>query len=144
MASALSALFAQLVVVQRFGLSTRTLMRGGVVIGIVTYLLFILVPEYGVLTFAMVLQGLAFGMIRPGHSAAASLAVTPKEQGAVAGLLGGTGAIGHIGSPLVVLVFYQGLGHQSPYWLCTVLMLALLAALYLHPSFRVALEHDRP
>lgn len=145
MASALAALFSQLVIVQRFGLSTRALMRGGVAIGFFTYLLFIFAPAYGALTFAMVCQGLAFGMIRPGHAAAASLAVTPKEQGAVAGLLGGTGAAGHILSPLIVIVFYQGLGPQSAYWLCAVLMAMLFASLYLHPSFKVILErHHAP
>jgi MFS family permease len=89
----------------------------------------------------MVAQGFAFGMARPGFSAAASLVVTPKEQGAVAGLLGGTGAAGHVFSPLIVLVFYQGLGPESAYWLCACLMGALLAALYLHPSFKVI--HER-
>jgi MFS family permease len=142
MASALSALFAQLVVVQRFGLSTRALMRAGIGLGFLTYLAIIFAPTYGVLTFAMVAQGFAFGMARPGFSAAASLAVTPKEQGAVAGLLGSTGAIGHIVSPLLVVIFYQGMGPQAPYWLCAGLMGVLCVALYIHPSFRVIRERD--
>ncbi|TNE57385.1 MAG: MFS transporter [Alphaproteobacteria bacterium] len=150
MASALAALFSQLFVVQRFGLSTRALMRGGTAVGILTYVLFIFIPEYSVLTLAMVLQGFAFGMIRPGHSAAASLAVASEEQGAVAGLLGGTGAVGHIIAPVIVAVFYQGVGPQSVYWLCLGLMLLLLVTLYVHPAFKVILEHrhrevvDRP
>ncbi len=142
MGSALAALFAQLVIVQRFGLSTRALMRGGIGLGAVTYLMFVLAPAYGPLTFAMVLQGLAFGLARPGFSAAASLAVKPDEQGMVAGLLGSTGAAGHIASPLVVLVFYQGMGPASPYLLCLGLMSILFASLYLVPAFRVIRERQ--
>jgi len=142
MASALAALFSQLVVVQRFGLSTRALMRGGVGIGLLTYVAIIFAPTYGTLTFALVMQGLAFGMVRPGFSAAASLAVSPKEQGAVAGLLGSTAAVGHIISPVLVVVFYQGLGPQAPYVLCAVLMTLLFATLYIHPAFKVIRERE--
>jgi len=142
MASALAALFSQLVVVQRFGLSTRALMRAGIGLGFMTYLAIIFAPTFGALTFAMVMQGLAFGMARPGFAAAASLAVTPKEQGAVAGLLGSTGAVGHIISPVMVLIFYQGMGPQAPYWLCAGLMAVLFATLYIHPGFKVIRERN--
>jgi MFS family permease len=142
MGSALAALFAQLVVVQRYGMTTRALMRGGIGLAAFTYLLFVIAPAYGPLTFAMVLQGLAFGLARPGFSAAASLAVDPDEQGMVAGLLGSTGAAGHIVSPLVVLVFYQGIGPASPYLLCLGLLAALFVSLYFVPAFRVVRERQ--
>ena len=44
--------------------------------------------------FALVLIGFGFGMARPGFTSAASLAVTSKEQGAVAGILSGASATG--------------------------------------------------
>jgi len=137
MASALAALFSQLVVVQRFGLSTRALMRGGIGLGLLTYMAIVLAPTYGALTFALVMQGLAFGMAKPGFSAAASLAVTPREQGAVAGLLGSTLAVGHIISPVLVVIFYQGMGPQAPYVLCALLMALLFATLYILPAFKL-------
>ena len=128
--------------VQRFGMTTRGLMRGGTAIAILTYVLFVAAPAYGPLTFAMVIQGLAFGLLRPGFAAAASLSVTAEEQGMVAGLLGSTGAAGHIFSPLVVFVFYQGIGPASPYYLCLGLLTALLLSLYLHPAFQVVRERN--
>jgi len=142
MASALAALFSQLVVVQRFGLSTRALMRIGVGLGLLTYVAMIFSSTYGTLTFALVMQGLAFGMIRPGFMAAASLAVTPGEQGAVAGLLNATLAVGHIISPVLVMVFYQGMSPQAPYVLCCLLMTVLFASLYTHPAFKVIRERE--
>jgi len=142
MASALAATFSQLVVVQRFGLTTRALMRIGVGLGLLTYVVIIFASTYGMLTFALVIQGLAFGMIRPGYMAAASLAVTPKEQGAVAGLLNSTLAVGHIVSPVLVVIFYQGIGPQAPYVLCGLLMTMLFASLYIHPAFKVIQERE--
>jgi MFS family permease len=142
MASALAALFSRLVVVPRFGLSTRALMRVGIGLALLTYVTIILASTYGMLTFALVMQGLAFGMARPGFEAAASLAVTPREQGSVAGLLNSTLAVGHIVSPALVVIFYQGVGPQAPYVLCGLLMTVLFAALYIHPAFRVIREQE--
>ena len=116
--------------------------RGGIGLGLLTYVAIIFAPTYGTLTFAMVMQGLAFGMARPGFMAAASLAVTPGEQGATAGLLNSTGAVGHIISPVLVVIFYQGIGPQAPYVLCGVLMSMLFVTLYIHPAFKVIRERE--
>lgn len=141
MASAMAAIFAQFVFVQHFGLKTRTLMRWGIGISICTYALFVIAPSYGPLMFAMMMQGFAFGLARPGFSAAASLAVEPHEQGAVAGLMGGTGAAGHILSPLVVLFLYQGVSPEAPYMLGTGLLIVLFATLFWVPAFKADRDH---
>lgn len=141
MASAMAAIFAQFVFVQHFGLKTRTLMRWGVGMSIFTYALFVIAPSYGPLMFAMMMQGFAFGLARPGFSAAASLAVEPHEQGAVAGLMGGTGAAGHILSPLVVFFLYQGIAPEAPYVLGTGLLIILFATLFFVPAFKERRDH---
>ena len=126
MGSAIAALFAQFVLVQRFKLTTRFLILAGIVTAFVSNILVIVAPNYGVLAFALVLSGLGFGMLRPGFSAAASLSVSAEEQGAVAGLTGGAGASGFIFAPLLGNGLYSW-SHTAPYWLAA----ALLAILFL-------------
>lgn len=101
MASSMAALFAQLVVVQRFSFSAKTLTTFGLAAGFVSFLLFLAAPTFGTLVFAMILSGLGFGVARPGFVAASSLTVSPQEQGAVAGIIGGASAAGFIFGPLI-------------------------------------------
>lgn len=125
MGSAIAALFAQFVLVQRFKLTTRFLIYAGIVVALISNLLVIIAPNYGLIAFALVLSGLGFGMLRPGFSAAASLAVSADEQGAVAGITGGAGAAGFIFAPLIGNALYSWNMHY-PYWLGTALMAILL------------------
>ena len=124
MASSIASLFAQFVLVQRFKLTTRFLMRAGTVVGLCSNLIFLVAPNYGLIVFALVLSGLGFGMVRPGYAAAASLAVPPDEQGSVAGLTGAAGASGFIFAPLIGNALY-GLSPHAPYLLGAILMLIL-------------------
>ena len=54
-------------------------------------------------TFAM---GIASGMASPGYSAGASLAVTEREQGGIAGVINATGAITWIVAPVSATALY--------------------------------------
>lgn len=101
MASSMAALFAQLVVVQRFDFSAKQLTTFGLTAGFFSFLVFLLAPTFGTLVFAMMLSGLGFGIARPGFAAASSLTVSPQEQGAVAGIIGGASATGFIFGPLI-------------------------------------------
>jgi len=124
MASSIASLFAQFVLVQRFKLTTRFLMRAGCIIALLSNVLFLVAPNYGLIVFALVLSGLGFGMVRPGYAAAASLSVPPEEQGSVAGLTGAAGASGFIFAPLIGNALY-GFNPHAPYVLGAVLMAAL-------------------
>ena len=66
-------------------------------------------------------------MLRPGIAAAASLSVSPDEQGAVAGLTSGAGASGFIFAPLIGNALYAW-SPALPYWLGT----ALTAGLFVY------------
>jgi len=127
MGSAIATLFAQFVLVQRFKLTTQFLIYAGILVALVSNILVIVAPNYGLIAFALVLSGLGFGMLRPGIAAAASLAVSPDEQGAVAGLTSGAGASGFIFAPLIGNALY-GVAPALPYWLGT----ALLAGLFIY------------
>ena len=145
MCSAIASLFAQFVLVQRFRLSTKFLVHAGIWVALVSNLLVILAimsPNYGLIAFALVLSGLGFGMLRPGFAGASSLAVSPDEQGAMAGLTGGAGAAGFIFAPLIGNALY-GVDPTLPYILATLLMGTL--AVYLMRSRRLkdAIIRDR-
>jgi len=137
MASSTAALFAQLVLVQKFRLSSRALIRWGMVLALVSNLLFIVSSSFGPLILALVCAGLGFGMARPGYAAAASLAVRPHEQGAVAGLTGATAGAGFIFGPLIGNALYE-VAPTAPYVFGVALMVGLLIYGYLDRRIRNA------
>ncbi len=51
-------------------------------------------------------MGVASGMASPGYSAGASLAVTEREQGGIAGVINATGAITWIVAPVSATALY--------------------------------------
>ena len=65
-------------------------------------------------------------MLRPGFATAASLSVSPHEQGSAAGTLIGTGAAGHVLSPLIAMPLYM-VWTPGPFVMTTLLMAFLIA-----------------
>lgn len=137
MASSMAALFAQLVIVQRLKLNAGELVKWGIGIGFVSYLLFILGETYGLIVFALLLSGLGFGLIRPGYGAAASLAVGKDQQGAAAGLTGGAGASGFIFAPLVGNWLYGAVDPRAPFVLGAVMMIVMAIYVAVTPRLRI-------
>lgn len=137
MGSAIAALFAQFVLVQRFKLTTKFLIYAGTLIALVSNVLVIVASNYGLIAFALVLSGLGFGMLRPGIAAAASLAVSQDEQGAVAGLTSGAGASGFIFAPLIGNALYLW-SPTLPYWLGTLLLAGLFLYVVTNPRLKIA------
>lgn len=135
MVSSIASLFAQFVVVQRFQLSAGLLLHLGVIIALVSNLILIFPGNYGLIVFALLLSGLGFGMARPGYAAAASLAVTPDEQGAVAGVIGGASAAGFIFAPLIGNWLYT-FDPAVPFVLGGLLMAGLYAYVLVTPRLR--------
>ena len=136
-ASSLAALFAQLVIVQRFNMSARTLIRWGTLIGLASFVLFAVGRQFGPLVMALVISGLGFGMVRPGYSAAGSLAVDPHEQGAIAGITGATSAAGFIFGPLIATALYR-ISPSAPYWFGAAMMAAMYGYAMLSPHLKSA------
>lgn len=132
MAMAMSTLFAQLVLIQRFNLSVQTMLRGGTVVMLIAFGLMILGGDYATLVMALVASGLGFGLLRPGLSAAASLSVDPDEQGSIAGYIGSTAAMGHVVNPFIALPLYQ-IMPEAPFILAAVLTAIMGLFMVLHP-----------
>ena len=125
MATAMMAMFAQLILVQRLNLSPKTMIYSGLFFTIVGYLLYIVAASFTLLVIAMMFTGLGQGLFRPGTSAGASLSVGREEQGAVAGMMSGVGAAGHIIVPFVSMNLYA-VKPEYPYIFTVVLLLMVL------------------
>jgi MFS family permease len=136
MATSMSALFAQLVIVQRFPFSARVLTNWGLAAAFVSFAIFLLTGHFGPLVVALALSGLGFGMARPGFVSGASLSVSPDEQGAVAGIIGGVSAIGFIFGPAIGWMYERS--PYLPYWFGAVMMIVLFGYLWISPTLRNA------
>jgi MFS family permease len=135
MAMAMATLFAQVGVIQRFDLSVQFLLRWGSVATAAGMSLFAIGGSYGLIASSLALCGFGFGLLRPGITVAASLSVSPKDQGAVAGFIGSTAAVGVIINPVVGIPLYEWHTH-APFVFDLLLVLGILAFAVLHPSVR--------
>ncbi len=127
MGGAMASLFSQLVVVQRFRLEPRTLMRVAPAFYVFGHLLIWTVPAVGTVIFGLVIAGFGAGLAMPGVGAAASLAVKSDEQGAAIGLVNAAGASGFIISPFIGMNLYA-LSPQAPFMFT--MTLAAAAAIF--------------
>ena len=124
MLSGASSLFSQAFIVQRFNLAPFTLLRFAIPLLIVAFTMMALLETQLWLTIAMMVQGLGMGLASPGFTAGASLAVSPEEQGAVAGVAGSCGPLGFTLGPFIGGALYT-LSPTAPYFFAAGLFLIL-------------------
>jgi len=136
MSSSMSALFAQLVLIQRVRISARAMTNWGLGAALVCSLIFLIFGQFGPLVVGLALAGLGFGLARPGFTSGASLSVAPHEQGAVAGIISGASAMGFIAGPLIGYMYEWS--PYIPYWFMGVLLIALVVFMWLSPTLRNA------
>lgn len=120
MGSAMASLFSQLVIVQRFRLEPRLLMRISPVLFVLGHVLIWSTGALGTVFFGLILAGFGAGLALPGYSAAASLAVSAEEQGASIGLANSVGASGFIVSPFIGMTLYE-ISPNAPYVFTTII-----------------------
>ncbi|MDX1694165.1 MAG: MFS transporter [Ketobacteraceae bacterium] len=125
MASAIASLFSQWVLVQRLKWQPSRLMRLGLFSMLVGFTGLIFSSVFWHFMLGMSFVGLGMGMAAPGFIAAASMAVEPKEQGAVAGLTSAGPALGFIIGPTAGAALYHLDGHL-PYTVTAVLFVPLI------------------
>jgi len=125
MTSALASFLAQSLLVQRLKLTPARLLTAGLPLLVVGFFMLPLASSYPLLFMVTAILGLGMGLIGPGFTAGASLAVGPDEQGAVGGLVSACPAAGFILGPMLGTSLYQ---HASalPYLAAGTLMLPLL------------------
>lgn len=140
-ASAMAALFAQLVLVQRFRLDPSLLMRMGPIVLCAGHAIVAISSALGPIVFGMMLSGLGAGMLMPGYIGGASLSVGGDEQGSAAGLSNAAGASGFIFAPIVGQALYQIA--PSALFLGTA-VIAAFCAIYAHVEKGLARPAPRP
>jgi MFS family permease len=114
MLMAVASLVAQGAVVQRLNVAPFTLLRIAMPVLLVAFALITLAESRAVYLGAMGVLGFGMGLAGPGFMAGASLAVSPDEQGAVAGVAGSCGPLGFTIGPLLGTALYQ-LDGRLPY-----------------------------
>lgn len=125
MVGALALLATQLAVLPRLGLGSRTLMIAGASLVAAGLVVQIVAGDLATLLFSQLLQGLGFGLARPGFAGGASLAVRAEEQGAAAGLVVAVNGAGFIISPLTGGGLYMIVGPAAPLWSAIVILLVM-------------------
>lgn len=128
MLAAASSLLGQWIFVQRMDFQPYSLMLIAMPMMIVAFSAMALSESRWVLTMAMMIQGFGMGIAMPGFMAAASLAVTPREQGAVAGLSGACPPMGFTIGPLMGGLLYQW-QPVSPYVFAAIVFVLLWLAM---------------
>lgn len=121
LANAAGAMLMQLIVVPRLGWGPRSLLRAGMTAALVALACLSVAPSLwavGASTFAL---GVASGMASPGYAAGASLSVSAREQGGIAGIINATGAITWIVAPVSATALY-GWAPLSPFLLALALL----------------------
>jgi len=107
MLSGACSLFSQAVIVQRLRVAPFTLLRMALPLLALAFMMMATLQTQFWLTLAMMILGLGMGLAGPGFTAGASLAVSPAEQGAVAGVAGSCGPLGFTIGPLLGGLMYQ-------------------------------------
>lgn len=121
LANAAGAMLMQLIVVPRLGWGPRSLLRAGMTAALVALACLSVAPSLwavGASTFAL---GVTSGMASPGYAAGASLSVSAREQGGIAGIINATGAITWIVAPVSATALY-GWAPLSPFLLALALV----------------------
>ncbi len=127
MVSALTLLATQLAVLPRLRLAVRELMLWGVALVGVGVAIQIVAPSLGSILVAQAVQGLGFGLARSGFTGGASVAVSPHEQGAAAGLVVSVNGAGFVFSPFLGVLMYESFGMNAPLYIALILLAAMLA-----------------
>lgn len=144
MVNALALLATQMAVLPRLQMGPRALMAWGAGLLAFGVLIQVLAPSLGALLVAQAVQGLGFGLARPGFTGGASVAVRPDEQGGAAGLVVAANGAGFVFSPLLGGVAYERLGMNAPLLIALVLLAGMFAFALVSRRLRTPAILDQP
>ena len=123
--SAACSLASQVLIMQRFNLSPYAWLALSLPFLIAAYFVLAIAETQVMMVAAMMVQGAGMGIAAPAFTAGCSLAVSAREQGAVAGIAGSCGPLGFTLGPLIGGGLYE-VQPDLPYWLVFWLFLPLL------------------
>jgi MFS family permease len=126
MAGAAATLLAQWGLIPHLALSPRQLVLWGSVLAAAGSLVTGLADGLYGITLGFALASLGYGLFRPGFTSGASLAVSPGEQNAVAGMVTSVNGVAFVAAPAAGVALY-GVSLALPFLLTAVLMAGLAA-----------------
>ncbi len=144
MVNALALLATQMAILPRLRLGPRGLMAWGSGLLALGVGVQIISDSLAALLVAQAVQGLGFGLARPGFTGGASVAVDPEEQGSAAGLVVAANGAGFVFSPLIGGVVYENVGMNAPLIIMLVLLVAMLAFALRSRRLRNAITDEPP
>lgn len=124
-----STVFGQLVLVQRLSWLPLRLLKVGVPLMALGFVLLASASSLLQICLGVMLLGLGLGIGGPGFSAAVSLSVGPDEQGAIAGFLAACPALGYVLGPFGAGVLYEW-HPRAPFVLVVLLLVAIWSILF--------------
>ena len=137
MASAISTLFMQIVIAQRFTGHPIQLVRWGAGLLVIGTLTISLLMSWVSVLISMALIGAGLGLLMPAVAAGASVAVGPEEQGGVSGLVSACPAAGFVLGPISGGFLYQ-YSPSAAAWGAAVILIAMLIVTLLHRPMGLA------
>jgi MFS family permease len=126
MVSAAFTFIIQVTVMQRIKLKPTQFLRLGLLSLLFGAAVIARFDTFAVLAVGMAFLGAGLGLCMPAISAGASLAVTPEEQGAAAGLISSCPAIGFVAGPICAGALYQIHGPLAPLFSAAVFFIVLV------------------
>jgi hypothetical protein len=127
MASASATLAAQWGLIPRLRAGPRALILWGSVVAAVGLIGTMVSRDLYGITVGFALASIGFGLIRPGFTGGASLAVPLDEQGSVAGAITSANGVSWIAAPSIGMGLYA-LHQGLPFLVSALLLLGLAAA----------------
>ena len=126
MASASATLAAQWGLIPRIGAGPRALIVWGSVVAAIGLSGTMMASDLYGITLGYAVASVGFGLIRPGFTAGASLAVPLSDQGAVAGVITAANGISYVAAPTIGMALYA-LEPHLPFAGSALLLLAVVA-----------------
>jgi MFS family permease len=134
----ISTIISQYFFTDFFELNNYKLLILGSFIMILSYIQAAFATSIALFYFAIILNGIGSGMVRPANASALSLSQSPDNQGSAAGYLGSVIPIGHMLTPIIAMPIYQ-YNPSNLYLFSAVLCLIAVIMLLTVSSFKT--EH---
>lgn len=135
LAGAAATLMAQWGLIPLLKLQPRDLMRWGAGLALAGNLLSIVAPGYFGVVVGYAVVSMGVGFARPGFTAGSSLAVSAREQGAVAGLMMSLAGLSYLGPPVAGVALYEWT-EAAPFAANALLLAGALATCFLSRPLR--------
>ena len=128
-----AVVITQMWLVRILKFSPIKLLKIGIPLVFISFIVFIFATNYGLLILAIVVMGFGLGFIQPGFYSSTSFAVKDNEQGAVAGLSSSVLAFSSVLGQSLGGAFYQ-LSPLVPFIISAAVILISLILIYNHKS----------